>query len=1629
MKNSILKIGVILLVILSMTMANFIFVGKGLISYAADSASTNNPNVEFEAYFKDQDGNKVTKLEKENIQEETFLYLNLNVKKEGYFNGEISLENSNFVLKESDNEYVSKIENNTIYLNQISVGAAGEIEVKVEPIKENSFDIGLLNLVSKVNLKGIYRDHTQRDITIKATKEVSLEIVENNTEENMLNEMEVITNKIMKINGQDKRVVQFSYNLGLKENNYPIKEINSKIAIPKIDGKSAEVASVCYFNNMTAFQFDYEENELVLTLKNEANNENKVRWKAEGSENIVITCVYDKDVNIENKQFTFIQKITLYDDKTLEASGEINVGTEELDNIIQLNSKNTEESIYKGKLNAGIARQYQSKTELKINYTPAISNIELTEEASRFVIKDKESKANVIFNQTTVKKDTVEKLFGTDGSITIYDQDGNTLGTITSTSETDLQGNINISYEGKNVTQITIKATNPVREGRLELTHTKTIQDSKDIAKDASELKNKVTSQYNTDSGKQEKEVSMKLENTVTKAKLEINREDLSTVVSNNVEMKAILISNNEQYDLFTNPQIAIQLPEQVENISINSVDLLYDNELTIKNYEVKGKTIYVYMEGAQTQYHENSVEGSTIVINATLTTNKKVATTDTEIKMTCTNGEKTETVSQPIKIVAPKDVTTIYNIQGLGIETLGQEETKQVMMEKSSNSKELEAQIEIINNNQNNIENIKILGDFPTNNDVNNMGIQITNGITLQNGSNAKVYYSENSKATDDIENAENGWNENITDNSKVCKFLIIVDSIQAQSSMQASYKFIIPANLEYNQVAKTGYTIKNTDSSTKVESEISSTVIEMQTGIGPEVQAKLTASKGGNEITTSVKNGEVISYNIEVKNTGSEDINDISVKANVPEGTIFVKPEENYEYTGASYYKEFDYKTFEGIIKTLKVGEVVNVSYEVRVKNDTKEGTELKNQAEIKYGEVTKQTEEIKNSTSKGDIRVTVKRITDKSVNLYTSGAVQYFAIIENISNEKQENVKIKTNLSKGLSVDRVILTTDMKVEDGEIFEVNSQQNNSSNAKSAEVVEIDEKDIPKSEELKYNEEMNIGTLEPGQNKVVSYDLLINEVENNTPIEFSVEIINGKESYKSNNWQDNVRGIDVNLSMTANTQNEYVHTGDTIVYTITVENKTEAETHLLVIKDSLPQALSINKITLDGEEVQGTDSNEIEIPIQLNANGKKTIVIETTVDYSEARETAEPITNVATAELYGKSIATTTSINHIIEANKQETSDPNLSDPNGNNGNGGNSGNNGNNNVENNDVASGNKTIMGTAWYDENANGKKEQGEQLLSNIKVKLLNVETNNLVKDNKGKTLETVTNENGIYVLDKIANGKYIIIFEYNNTQYALTKYKAEGISEAENSNVLLNQLVIENETKEVASTDILTINDQNISNVNIGLIKLQKFDLELTKTVNKVLVQNASGTTVREYQDADLAKIEIPGKDLNGSTVIIEYKISVANKGEVEGYVRKIADYVPADLRFSSELNKDWYQVGNTLYTEKLANEKIKAGETKTITLTLTKTMTENNTGSVPNIAEIVEYYNELGLKDINSTPGNRAKTENDYSQADTIISVKTGEIVYTGLIIAGVVALGIVAVVIAIKKKNTIDEI
>ena len=290
MEKQIFKIVTVVLLVLVLTMTNFIFVGSSLISYAADDNNTNQSNVKFSSYFKDENGNKITAKESKYNQTEEYLYLQIEVQKEGYLLGNVTLEEgANFKLVSSDSEYVEKIEKNTISLHNITSGGAVEIAVKIEPINEEKFDIGLLEVESKITLKGTYKDSTEKDKTVEATKKVSLKYADEINKESIVNEIKPITNKILKVNGEEKRVVQLLWNIGLKENSYPIEEISTKINTPEIGENAPEVETKINLNTMTTSKTKNENNTNEVTLKNEAGEDGKVTWKKEGVESIILT--------------------------------------------------------------------------------------------------------------------------------------------------------------------------------------------------------------------------------------------------------------------------------------------------------------------------------------------------------------------------------------------------------------------------------------------------------------------------------------------------------------------------------------------------------------------------------------------------------------------------------------------------------------------------------------------------------------------------------------------------------------------------------------------------------------------------------------------------------------------------------------------------------------------------------------------------------------------------------------------------------------------------------------------------------------------------------------------------------------------------------------------------------------------------------------------------------------------------------------------------------------------------------------------------------------------------------------------------------------------------------------------
>ena len=96
-----------------------------------------------------------------------------------------TLNNSNFKLKTDIlSEGINQIEGNTISLAQINAGETRDIVVGIEVNKDDNFNLSMLDAESNLLLEGIYRDSTEKNISVTGERTVKLQLVSPYDEEN-----------------------------------------------------------------------------------------------------------------------------------------------------------------------------------------------------------------------------------------------------------------------------------------------------------------------------------------------------------------------------------------------------------------------------------------------------------------------------------------------------------------------------------------------------------------------------------------------------------------------------------------------------------------------------------------------------------------------------------------------------------------------------------------------------------------------------------------------------------------------------------------------------------------------------------------------------------------------------------------------------------------------------------------------------------------------------------------------------------------------------------------------------------------------------------------------------------------------------------------------------------------------------------------------------------------------------------------------------------------------------------------------------------------------------------------------------------------------------------------------------
>ncbi len=1591
MENKFIKKILAIIMIFMLISTDFIVLGSNLKSYALESDSTtNNKNIEFSTYFKNEKGEKVEKLQTSIKREDLKLYAEITVKNEGYLcDATLELQNSNFSIKNNiKSNSIASIDGNKVTLKQINAGETAKIELDIEPAIGESLKEDMLTKTSDVKLNGKYMETSYKGLKIDSTKNVTLDVQADENAKAELN-TDIITNKIFSIDGINKRVVQLLIQSRLSDNQYPIKQTTINVDIPKLSEKDPEKVEVASLgtnatngkSTISTEEWKNENGKIAITIKNE---DNTIKWNKNSYDELVVTFIYEEKSDASKIEINANSEIIVHNNGA-KYSAKYTKGIEnsEPNGIVLTQSNISSQGIYKGQIVSNISAQYNTTTTLKVTNTEIPEKIKINEDSDVLTLENSELAINTKYVSTKINKEKMLEIFGQDANISIK---GETTTTINKDTETDANGNIVINYENP-VSKLEITTSKPSKTGVLEINNTKVTTEntfSMEQLNDVKYLKTKNTivgirklNQIEQTEVENSSESNTEVKDTVSKAEFTINKGTLSTMtVNKNIVFGVKLITNGVQYDLYKNPTIKIQLPSSVENVTINGITPLYAEEFKVNSrYDSTNKFIEIKLTGEQTSHPETDATQLYLQLDLDITLSKLASSKNDKITMTYTNENAKQydgnlsdsgVIEKDVKISAPSGLITMHNSSTYNIEGIkGISEEKQlIQVENKDAGKEVDFNIAFVNNIGQDAKNLRILGKLPTKgNKITGVDINTLETVLKSvNALNATIYYSANPNATSDVVVASNGWTTTLSANAKV--FLIVLEQLNKECSYAASYKVQIPAPIQKDATSYAEYEVTY-DTDTDKNLKTNSTSIGFATPTEIKLDAKISEQVGNDTINNgdTIKAGEVIRYTMTVKNNGAQKLENIEIKSNVPDGTVYITPMEGYQHSGSTYYKEDEStKEIKETIQTLEAGETYTKTYEVRVKSDLTSDKEIINKTIATCEDTKIESTELINKVQSSNIRVTIKEVAEDGAILKQGGTAEYIAIIENTSSQDVSNLKLQF-LNDNFEVGALTSESQYLIKD----EIPS------------IINVDK--VVGNGYTWYKFEGNIKENAEQLNAVA----IVKDSNDNT--------------YRSNKLETSLPKVDAKISLTSPQDKSYIKEGDTIEYDINVKNTGETKS-TIEIADKVSDYFDIQSISENGKvimqstETAQTDTyvstidNNVSYQVNLDVGGSTTLKMVAIVKNSSTDIDALTITNKAEAKISQKVKSTSEEVTNILKITSE--------------------------NIKN--------VINGKAWLDSNLNGAKDNEEQALKDIKVRLYNVATNDYQKDDNGAIIETSTNENGEYAFTKIPNGQYIVLFEYDTNEYEPTYYKKDGVDDSINSKVILKDITISGETKTYAVTDTIDLQD-SVSNINIGLKEKLVFDLQLDKYISKISIQNAKGTKSYDYKDSTFAKVEIHRKQVAGSVVVLEYTIKVKNNGEVAGYAKNVVDYLSNGLVFSSELNPDWYLSGNELYTNKFADEIINPGEEKEVKLVLTKTMTNENTGVVNNRAEIAEAYNEYGISDINSTPNNNMPGENDLGSADVIIGISTG-----GTIAAYVILVIINTVLIAIAIKLMIEN-
>lgn len=1571
--------------------------GSGLISYAADEQN----QITFNAQILDSEGKEVKEAD---ITSELNLHLSIAVKEGNLKNVNLDLSNCNFKLKDESG------------IDQINAGETKELDFKIVARNDDQFKLDLLNMESKIKLTGTYSNdnkteevNKEKTVSVKWNAQELYNMDDETRKATKVLENEIITNKTYTIDGEEKRVVQVKIKSGIKDNIYPIEktQITANLLesgkmeegkfVAENELKAEKVEVVAYStkatngkdgsanfgkaeeNKLGSWKYDSESGKITITVNNSKDENSCVAWAKNAVDEFVVTYIYNEESvkNVNAFRTVVESNLKLYTDEgEHKKTVRYWVTNTEKAMPIELNIQ-APESLSKRNIQKG--ESFAEAWTLNISNTQIGGDILAVSKIDKLNIADSEDiKPVTHYNATYINKEDFINILGENGEIVILNMaTGEELGKIT--KESTIENNdkiLGISYS-ENASQIGVQISKPVKAGKLSIASRKTLNISS-VEEYVSKIDKIDSLTINAIAG-------------IQKA----GEEDF--IYSTETISKQISLVSPK-----SNAELGINLGKDKETLPVgeeNKVDFtvtLHTSKETDKLFnnptvqielpeQVKEASIVENTEGIS---NANGLELNGITINnniievkltgnqgeyvdyngqdTTITFSANLKTP--ELQPTTTGDIKLTVVNGEEKIEDSKQVTFSAEkgiILANSISNYNGEEPEILAIKENSKTGLLSEEKSAI---------AQVKGTIINNTEKDVENVVVVGNFAGEGSTITPILKEQIAVENATVEYSADGqtWEAYNAEKASTYKnYKITFAKLADKSITTFTYKIEIPENLGANKSMNSTYAIKIEDKAQKA----ATITLETPQKIEIEVSAKA--------ISDTIYEEQEVTFTVDVTNKSNVTAKNVSLEASLPEELELVSKPEN-----------FDIEAGKTVTKTI-TSKVKALPEETKQKDITTTIKAIPNGKEDQA-----KTVEVKNVVKQALIKATIEdAYSDGAEFIYEGGQLGYKTTITNVSDETLTNVVITSKLPEGtklntkeIGVYKYEATEDpdmMKVEKIDIDIKESEKNGSiiyiiPKLEKGQTINIEIK--MKADKL----DKNVYEKEISYNEVIS----INEMEDYTLRKDDIVIKPNYEiSFSSENLTDSSR-------------NTYVNPGDEISYTLNIKNKTrftqDIEINISEITGlkqltKVEEAISIGNSYAIKKEIKPEETYRLDIKGIANDAKEEDSIINFKAIISQIIQDREGISE--TREIVLKEETTEYRIKGTKTDEPDKPVDPDKPDT----------------------PTDKTYSISGTAWLDENEDGIKDEKEKLLKGILVKIKQINKDNVaeyLKGEDGKEITAITDNDGKYEFKELKAGKYIIEFEYNTKTYKLTPVTNKD-------SVPTAPTTSEGTT---VKTDTLDVINENIENINIGLVLNSKFDLELNKYITKVTVQNNSGTTEYNYKNEQLAKVEIKAKQMASSTVLVEYQIEVKNNGAVPGTATVIADYLPKGLKFNSEMNTNWYQgTDGNLYTEELKDIMLEPGESKQVKLVLTKAMTSNSTGTFTNAAEIYEDKNDFGLVDTNSTPANQEQKENDYSTAELLISTATGSpMMYIGIIIISMLILG--GGIYLINKKVILEK-